>query len=273
MHPQNCFPPLRHGAAEQKLETHCRRPLVARGLLLATVLASILLMPGCPFNGILAPVIVTVSPNSLSAGSSAVTITVTGNNFQSSVVLINGQPVPTTATGTGTLQAAIPASMVASAGTASVTVGNFVPSGTLISNAVTITIIAPAAATISVTKTHIPSTFNPGGTAIYTITVSNTGTGPTSGTVTVNDPLPFIFITASASGSGWTCTVTGNATMGLTANCNRSDALPASSSYPPITISLVIATNASAGTVTNTVTVTNGSSSTPVTASDVANVS
>ena len=99
------------------------------------------------------PVIASVSPNKKDAGSGAFTMTVYGSNFQApggigltSVVLWNGSPLDTQPVQIGNtvvLQAAVPASAVASPGTASVTVRNTVPGNLPVtSNAVAFTITA-----------------------------------------------------------------------------------------------------------------------------------
>jgi uncharacterized repeat protein (TIGR01451 family) len=61
--------------------------------------------------------------------------------------------------------------------------------------------------------------------AMYSITVSNSGTASTSGTVTVVDTLPAGFTATAMSGAGWNCTV-------ATVTCTRSDVLPAGGAYP-----------------------------------------
>ena len=68
------------------------------------------------------PTIVGLNPNLAGAGGPAFTLTVTGTNFnKDSVVNWNGSPRPTTAVSL-TLTAAIPATDIAAAGTAQVTV-------------------------------------------------------------------------------------------------------------------------------------------------------
>jgi uncharacterized repeat protein (TIGR01451 family) len=104
---------------------------------------------------------------------------------------------------------------------------------------------------LAITKTHVGS-FTQGGTGVYTITVSNTGTGPTSGSVNVADTLPSGLTLMSISGTGWSCSI------GVTVGCSRSDALAAGTSYPAITVTVAVSTSAPA-TVTNNVNVTNGS--------------
>jgi len=102
---------------------------------------------------------------------------------------------------------------------------------------------------LAIAKTHAGS-FVPGQMgAQYTITVSNVGPGVTSGVVTVTDTPPSGLTATAASGTGWTCGV-----MSGTATCTRSDPLPASTSYPPITLTVNVAGNAPA-LVTNVATV------------------
>jgi uncharacterized repeat protein (TIGR01451 family) len=103
---------------------------------------------------------------------------------------------------------------------------------------------------LAITKSHIGN-FSVGQTgATYTITVSNTGHGPTSGTVTVLDSLPSGLTATAISGTGWTCTLG-------TLTCTRTDALAASSSYPAITLTVNVAANAPS-LVTNTAIVSGG---------------
>jgi fimbrial isopeptide formation D2 family protein len=111
--------------------------------------------------------------------------------------------------------------------------------------------IAPADMTI--TKTHV-GTFHRGQTgAQYTITVSNSGAGPTVGTVTVVDTLPNVqntIVPTALSGTGWTCTLG-------TLTCTRSDVLAPGGSYPPITLTVNIPINIQ-NNFTNTATVSGG---------------
>jgi len=105
-------------------------------------------------------------------------------------------------------------------------------------------------ADLTISKTHTGN-FTQGQTgATYTLTVSNTGTGATSGAVTVSDTLPTGLTATVVNGTGWTCTVT-------PVNCTRSNALAAGSSYPAITLTVNVASNAAAS-VTNTATVNGG---------------
>lgn len=102
---------------------------------------------------------------------------------------------------------------------------------------------------LTITKTH-SGNFTQGQIgAVYTITVRNSGTTPTSGTVSVTDALPAGLIFKSMSGTGWSCS-------GLT--CTRSDALAGGSNYPPIAVTVDVSLTAPSS-VTNTATVSGGS--------------
>jgi uncharacterized repeat protein (TIGR01451 family) len=124
---------------------------------------------------------------------------------------------------------------------------------------------APSPATpaaLSIAKSHSGS-FTQGQSGSYTVTVANAaGSGATSGVVTVTDNAPPGLAVASMSGSGWSCSVM---------SCTRSDALAGGASYPPITVTVNVAANASWGTnaVTNHASVTGGGDpSAPHTAAD-----
>ena len=113
---------------------------------------------------------------------------------------------------------------------------------------------------LSIAKTHTGN-FNPGQLgAPYTVTVSNTGTGETSGTVTVTDLLPAGLTLVSMSGTGWNCPNGGPV-------CTRGDALSAGQSYATITVTVNVAAAATSPQV-NFVSVTGGGLSAVATASD-----
>jgi Beta-propeller repeat/Divergent InlB B-repeat domain/Domain of unknown function DUF11 len=95
--------------------------------------------------------------------------------------------------------------------------------------------------------------------AAYTVTVSNgANAGPTTGTVTVTDTFPAGLTLVSMAGTGWTCAA---------ASCTRSDALAAGASYPGITVTVNVASNASSPQV-NMAGVSGGGSVAPPPASD-----
>jgi photosystem II stability/assembly factor-like uncharacterized protein len=115
------------------------------------------------------PVINSLSPTSVIAGSSSFTLTVNGSSFvSSSLVQWNEGPLATTFVNSGQVTATVPASDVANAGTAQVTVMNPAPGGGT-SNALTFTIDNPAPTTLSIS----PSSAGAGG-AQFTLTVNGT---------------------------------------------------------------------------------------------------
>src|SRR5689334_23030957 len=136
---------------------------------------------------------------------------------------------------------------------------------------------AVAAPDLTISATHARPTFlraTAPNTTVYagslTVTVANQGADPTDGTaVTVTDALPAGLSAlinnpglgagpVAASGTGWSCTGT---------NCTRSDVLAAGASYPPIKITVSVASNAAA-TLTNAPAVAGGGDATSASASD-----
>ncbi len=112
---------------------------------------------------------------------------------------------------------------------------------------------APQPPDLTITKTHAGSFTQGQRGAAYTLTVKNSGAGPTTGTVSVRDTLPGALAAAGISGSGWTCTVS-------TMTCTRSDALAAGGSYPPVIVTVNVSSSAPSS-VTNTATVSGGGDS------------
>ncbi|HEY6971363.1 MAG TPA: hypothetical protein VJA94_19295 [Candidatus Angelobacter sp.] len=103
----------------------------------------------------------------------------------------------------------------------------------------------------AITKSH-SGTFEEGKTGTYTITVKNTGLSATDGTtVTVTDALPTGMTFNAVSGTGWGCNTASPVV------CTRSDALASNSSYPAITLTVNVASDAPA-LITNTATVSGG---------------
>ncbi|HKF22128.1 MAG TPA: DUF11 domain-containing protein [Candidatus Angelobacter sp.] len=116
------------------------------------------------------------------------------------------------------------------------------------------TTIIPPPADLTISKTHAAGSFAQGFGAIYNLTVSNVGLGPTKGAVTVVDTLPTGITIIAASGNGWTCVVSTNLT---TMTCTRGDILAVGVSYPTINLNVNVAGNAPPS-VTNTATVSGG---------------
>jgi|GEM_PF-2296294 uncharacterized repeat protein (TIGR01451 family) len=124
--------------------------------------------------------------------------------------------------------------------------------GSAAANTTDSTIITNTAAPVlSITKTHTGN-FNQGQqNATYVVTVSNgANAGPTTGTVTVTDTVPSGLTFISATGTGWTCVAN---------SCTRADALAAGASYPAITVTVNVASNATSPQV-NAVSVSGGGS-------------
>src|SRR5204862_432011 len=112
-----------------------------------------------------------------------------------------------------------------------------------------VTINGPPDLTIS--KSHSGNFFQTQTGAQFFITVTNSGGGPTDGsTVTVVDTLPAGLTATAMSGSGWSCTV-------ATLTSTRTSTVPAGSSYPFITFTVIVAENASSPLV-NSVSVSGG---------------
>ena len=107
------------------------------------------------------------------------------------------------------------------------------------------------AADLTITATHAGSFTQGDINKTYTITVSNTGTAATTAPVTVTNSLPAGLIATGISGTGWTC----SALPAL--SCTRSNVLTNGTSYPAITLTVLVAVNAPAS-VTNTATVSGG---------------
>ncbi len=91
---------------------------------------------------------------------------------------------------------------------------------------------------LTISKTH-SGNFTQGQVgAQYSVVVGNSGPGTTAGTVTVVDnPPPGLTVTAM-SGSGWNCTVSNR-------TCTTSAPLEAGATFPPIAVTVSVATNAS----------------------------
>src|SRR5882724_8227275 len=199
-----------------------------------------------------APTVSSLSPTCATAGGPQFTLTVNGTNFVSgSTVNWNGTPLTTTFVSATQLTATVPASLIASAGTASITV--VTPCGGT-SNAKTFTIGATPVITspltacgtvgvafsYTITATNNPTTFSatplPAGLSVNTSTGVISGTPTTGGTTNV---------TITASNGASSCN-SASATLVITTN-----AVPTISSLSPI------CTTAGGGQFTLTVNGTN----------------
>ena len=118
------------------------------------------------------------------------------------------------------------------------------------SAATVVTVTGGGAPDLTIAKHHV-GTFNQGDAAdTYTITVTNSGSGPTTAAVTATDTIPTGLTATAISGNGWVCTLG-------TVSCTRSDVLGGAASYPPIQVTVSVAGNAAAS-VTNTAVVSGG---------------
>jgi uncharacterized repeat protein (TIGR01451 family) len=113
---------------------------------------------------------------------------------------------------------------------------------------------------LAITKTATPTTQSSGGLATYGLIVENRGTSATDGSaVRVSENLPNGVIfdqNRSIVANGWTCSVTGQ-----TVNCTRSDVLAVGTSYPEISIPVII-TAAAGTTIINLASVSGGGEAT-----------
>jgi len=110
------------------------------------------------------------------------------------------------------------------------------------------TTVAPAP-DLTITKSHTGDFTQGQIGAQYTITVTNSGSIPTSAPVSVVEA-PFAGLVVTAiDGTGWGCDLP-------TLTCTRADALDPAQSYPAITVTVQVATSAISGV--NTATVSGG---------------
>jgi kumamolisin len=103
---------------------------------------------------------------------------------------------------------------------------------------------------LAITKTHAGNFSQGGSNFTYTITVTNISSVASTGTVTVVDTLPAGLTATAIGGTGWT------ANLG-TLTCTRTDTLAAAASYPNITVTVNVATNAAAS-IANIATISGG---------------
>ncbi len=137
-----------------------------------------------------------LSPSSAVPGSVALTLDVTGTNFNtSSSVLINGAGLPTTYVSSTLLQATVPASDLAQGGTLNVSVKNPIPGG-----GTTLALLFTVA-DYTVTPSTSSETVNAGQSGVFSLTVT-----PSNGTF--SNPIKF---TATVSPAGPTASFTPSA--------------------------------------------------------------
>lgn len=136
------------------------------------------------------PSITSISPNTAVAGSPALSITITGNNFVSGdAVLWNSSAVATTFVSPTQLSALVPSSMLAISGNASITVQ--APGGA-VSNSSNFSITAPVAVLASIS----PTTAISGGPA-FTLTANGSAFVSGSAILWNGSPLPTTFLSST----------------------------------------------------------------------------
>jgi len=189
-----------------------------------------------------APSITSFTPTSGLASSN---IVIFGTNFNSaSVVRFNGSNAIFVVDANTQITTTVPAN--ATTGPISVTT----PGGTATSIAnFTVTAAAPAP-DLALALTHSGNFTQGDSNQTYTLVVSNPGTAASIGPVTVTNFLPAGLTATALSGAGWTTTL-------ATLTATRSDALAASASFPPLTLTVNVASNAPAS-VTNSATISGG---------------
>jgi DNA/RNA endonuclease G (NUC1) len=199
------------------------------------------------------PNIVSFSPLS---GNSGANVIITGTNFGSTLsVNFNGANAVFSVDSATQITAVVPTN--ATSGTVTVTT----PNGA-ITSASSFTVNPSAAPDLIVALNHSGSFAQGDTNESYTITVSNIGALPSAGSITVTDTLPAGLTASAMSGDGWTANL-------ATLTCTRTDSLAAGTSFPPITLTVAVATNAIAN-ITNFATVSGGGDNSPAnnTASD-----
>jgi uncharacterized repeat protein (TIGR01451 family) len=154
--------------------------------------------------------------------------------------LSNYPPVTLTVTVAGNAPATVTNTATVSGG------GDANSANNTASDATTILLAGPD---LTITKSHVGN-FVQGQTGSYTLAVGNVGGTASSGAVTVTDTLPAGLTAVAIGGTGWSCTLS-------PLSCTRSDAVNSLNNYPPITLTVSVASTAP-NSVTNTATVAGG---------------
>ena len=95
------------------------------------------------------------------------------------------------------------------------------------------------------TKSHVGSFTQGQLGATYTVIVSNIGFGPTTGApVFMTDTVPTGLTVVAMTGAGWTCNV-------VTVTCSSTAIVPTGSSFPPITVTVNVATDSPLNVINN----------------------
>ena len=159
-----------------------------------------------PING---PTVTTLTPSTANAGDPGFTLTVAGTNFiPGASVMWNGSILPTLYSGATQLQATVPATLIASAGAASVTVQN--PGGAA-SGIVTFTIGPPS---LHITTAVLPDGIV--GTAYSQVLAASGGSQPYAWTVSSGNLAGGLGLDPASGTISGTPTGAANGTIGFT---------------------------------------------------------
>src|ERR1700752_1383398 len=156
------------------------------GLNFWVFLLAVVLLPACEQQiNFPKPSLKSISPTTAQAGGTAFTLTVTGKNFSpGSLVQWNGNSLVTTFLSTSQMTPQVPASLIASPGTATVVVFTSSPGGGTSATSLTFT-ITPAPSNVP-TITSISPTTVLAGSAGVTLVITGTNFAPQS-VVSVNN--------------------------------------------------------------------------------------
>jgi uncharacterized repeat protein (TIGR01451 family) len=155
-----------------------------------------------------------------------------------------------------TLTASVAADAVSVVNTATVSGGGDTTPG---DNVATdpVAISSPGMPNLTIDKRHAGPFLQGQQGAVFSLVVSNAGDQSSAGTVTVVDSLPAPLRPTSAAGDGWSCSINGQ-----TVSCTRGDALAADRSWPAISLTVDVDTDAPPSVV-NAADVSGGGDDTP----------
>ncbi|MBO9664849.1 hypothetical protein, partial [Dokdonella sp.] len=186
---------------------------------------------------------VAASCGSPTGGAACGTVNVAGNAVTSTITTL---PAGGSVTFTITGNAPTSGTSVSNSASAQPPAGTTDPDPSNNTGTTTTTLLQPQ---LTVTKTATPNPFTVGQPASYTITVTNSGAGPTAGNITISDPLPAGIAMTGFSGANWNCAGTTAVTCIYTATL-------AAGASASVTLDVGVGPNAANGN--NTVTVTGG---------------
>lgn len=189
-----------------------------------------------------APAIVTTQANTMVVASisylSASSFSNPTNNGTPALVfterLDQSAPLAATAIGTTLQMSTSPRATAGNTGTTSATAASGADTGVGHQMA-----LKPSNIDVSLALTR-SGPLNPGGTASYTMTVSNNGVSSEPGALSIVNTLPTGLSYSSFVGAGWACSVAAQVVT-----CTRTGALAAGASAPALTINVNVAAGAS----------------------------